>query len=373
MLTDKKKIDNLTNLYKASQGGILRSTHILFGRKGFFPAIMILKVKNMEGFRMQSKAEWLDILGVDETTLNSNSLNTSATYSLYKKKKKVGFREIYCINKNDPIYDLQNRIQNSFLANIYFPECVFGFIKGKSYLDYLAPHATIRPNRFFLRIDIKSFFDNIQIDNIKESLSYYFSEDIPDNVKEYILDTFIKITTCQDKFVQGAVTSPTISNLALRQMDIRIERYCNKLGVTYTRYADDLLFSSEKAFIHERRFINMIQKILYSKSFSINYSKLLKSKNEISINGYVVGTDLHLSRKKLCNLNKNIYDIRSKNFHGFANESVKNTVKNRLAGYRAYLIQINRYSNNKCISDKNGKKIEEIESLLLNKAIFPCA
>ncbi len=45
---------------------------------------------------------------------------------------------------------------------------------------------------------------------------------------------------------QGAPTSPTLSNLIAYRLDARLTRASHSIGLTYTRYADDLLFSDDR-------------------------------------------------------------------------------------------------------------------------------
>src|SRR4029077_10406034 len=44
---------------------------------------------------------------------------------------------------------------------------------------------------------------------------------------------------------QGACTSPALSNQVARRLDKRLGGLANKLGLAYTRYADDLTFSGD--------------------------------------------------------------------------------------------------------------------------------
>ena len=56
----------------------------------------------------------------------------------------------------------------------------------------------------------------------------------------------IKAYQCQGvgHLPQGAPTSPMLSNLVMRTFDVRVERYAVQRGLTYSRYADDLIFST---------------------------------------------------------------------------------------------------------------------------------
>ncbi len=76
---------------------------------------------------------------------------------------------------------------------------------------------------------------------------------------------------------QGAPTSPMLSNLVFQDIDEELHRYASEHGLVYTRYADDLTFStSDKKFSRERaiKVVNHIKKVLRSSNFSTNKSKL---------------------------------------------------------------------------------------------------
>ena len=207
-------------------------------------------------------------------------------------KKKNGNRELKCLKPGE-FKNIQINLKKNFLDTLPLPDCVYGFIKFSSYKQFLIPHIG---KEFFLRVDIKDFFHSINNRMIYESFKDYFRMNQSD--REEILDLFIDLVTLNGKLPQGAITSPAVSNIVFRSLDIRIKNYCNRLGITYTRYADDLLFSSSNSKLHEKFFIKKIYYIVNDKKFKINSSKLIKSKDEISLNGFVVGKHLRLSRKR---------------------------------------------------------------------------
>lgn len=319
----------------------------------------------MDGFRFNNKQDLFDLLQVDQETIEDAIKNKSKAYIKYAKKKKDGYRTIYSINQSHPIYLMQKRLKANFFNVILFPECVFGFIKNRSYYDFLKPHCSDK-EKYFLRLDISNFFDSMQISDFKDALNYYISknDDITSEDIIWIVDTICDITAFQEHFIQGAVTSPDISNIVFRSLDIRIERYCQKLNITYTRYADDLLFSSESDYIHKKMFLNRIKHIIKDKGFELNHNKTLKYRSEIALNGYVVGKDIRLSRSKLNSLNKIIFKMNSKSFKGFSTEWTQKLVRNKLAGYRAFLIQSIRYTDDNIITNKIQNKIIRIERLI---------
>jgi len=59
-----------------------------------------------------------------------------------------------------------------------------------------------------------------------------------------LLKRVINVCIYKDHTPQGFPTSPMLANLALRGLDIMMERHCNKHNIRYTRYADDLCFST---------------------------------------------------------------------------------------------------------------------------------
>ena len=70
--------------------------------------------------------------------------------------------------------------------------------------------------------------------------------------------------------VQGASTSPGLSNLVCNRLDKRLSSLANKHGVNYTRYADDITFSGTGCKLPS---VNLLKKIIKDEDFEINWSK----------------------------------------------------------------------------------------------------
>lgn len=261
-----------------------------------------------------SKYEFLlrRVLRVDESDLDKAVNGKEAAYEPFCIPKKQGERVIHGLTDNAEgkmLAALQRNLLRNFLQFQPLPSPVYGFVKGESYLSYLLPHTG---RRFFMRVDIRNFFDSITEKQVRDTLKEIVTD-------EEALETVYQLCTLEDRVPQGAVTSPAISNLVFARADQRILKYCQKVEVQkkakiqYTRYADDLLFSSDQFDFRENLFfLKMLIRILKDFRFSINRSKTIMTQNEISMNGYVIGKCIRLSRNKTENLRKILYCLRRK-------------------------------------------------------------
>ena len=289
-----------------------------------------------------------DILETTDDDIDNELKNIDKCYEKIKllKADKSTYRTIYQL-KDSWIATMQKRLLQKFFSNIYFPSNVFGFRRGCSYFDYLSYHKTVGDNTYFLRLDIKDFFDSIKKEHFEESINYYISEDCSNDEREKIIETLLKITTYNNHFVQGSITAPIISNLVFRPLDIRIEKYCFTMGIKYSRYADDMLFSSSSSFLHSDRFVRTIINILKDRDFYINYQKTLRQIGKLNINGYVIDDTIHLSRKKIKKINRILFIIEKKKSKVLLTKwgAPDYRILNYLSGYRSYLIHVMKYSD----------------------------
>src|SRR5205807_4648728 len=73
---------------------------------------------------------------------------------------------------------------------------------------------------------------------------------------------------------QGACTSPGLSNQVARRLDKRLGGLAAKLGLAYTRYADDLTFSGDAA-LNERvgYLMARVRHLAEEEGFAVNANK----------------------------------------------------------------------------------------------------
>lgn len=113
---------------------------------------------------------------------------------------------------------------------------------GVGLVKNVEPHIT---NRFLLKVDFKDFFPSI-----KASDFVAFADQL--GISSYDIPTLINILFKHDRSKRtmnlaiGAPSSPAISNLLLYPLDCALDEHCLTQGIKYTRYADDLSFSTNR-------------------------------------------------------------------------------------------------------------------------------
>lgn len=161
------------------------------------------------------------------------------------KKKSGGDRIIHA-----PTQGLKSilRALNFILQVIHRPHAAaMGFVQGKSIVDNARKHIG---HNYVYNMDLKDFFHSFDRNRVKLGFMYE-----PFNLRdEQEPLAFLLASLCTHPLEldgvmstvlpQGSPTSPTISNLLCVQLDRRLTGLANRFGVTYTRYADDLTFSS---------------------------------------------------------------------------------------------------------------------------------
>lgn len=114
-----------------------------------------------------------------------------------------------------------------------------GFRKGASILTNASVH---RGRRFVFNVDIKDFFDSINFGRVYG----FFLKNRDFALTETVAKVLAAISCHDGKLPQGSPCSPVISNLIGQILDIRLAQLARRYGCSYSRYADDLTFSTNE-------------------------------------------------------------------------------------------------------------------------------
>lgn len=179
----------------------------------------------------------------------------------------------------------QRDILDGILRHIPPHNAVHGFHPGRNIRSFAAPHVG---QPFCLRMDLLDFFPSVRRVRIAAIFRTAGYPDTTSQLLSHLTTTCTPRTvlnvqsltlTSRDVFSaphlpQGAPTSPYLANLAAYRLDCRLSGLARKFGATYTRYADDLLFSGgESLKADAKRFHIFALSIVLEEGFRINPRK----------------------------------------------------------------------------------------------------
>ena len=132
---------------------------------------------------------------------------------------------------------------------------------ARNIITNAAPHLY---KKYVLNLDLSEFYPSI-----KSSMVYEMFR--ANHFRDETASCLTLLTTYHKRLPTGASCSPVIANLVCVDMDKAIRTFCETHQMTYTRYVDDLTFSSDHKFSQNN--IVFIKSIIEQFGFSINKSK----------------------------------------------------------------------------------------------------
>ena len=285
------------------------------------------------------------------------------TYMLYVKKidyyydsfeipKKNGDVRLINAPKGD-LKELQRKLtdalwvaQKEFMKNE--KKCAnisHGFEKKKGIITNAKIH---RNKRFVLNLDFEDFFDSFHFGRVRG----YFVKNRNFQLPIEVATIIAQLTCYNGKLPQGAPSSPIVTNLICNILDIRLVKIAKKFKVDYTRYADDLTFSTNDKYFIENQvgFYKEIKKEVEGFGLAINDKKTRLSYKDSrqEVTGLIVNKKLSVKRE-YCKYTRTMADYLYK-YGEFKIDGVEGTIK-QLEGRFTYIDQLDHYNNK--LDDKN--------------------
>lgn len=154
---------------------------------------------------------------------------------------------------------IQSIIKNKILVSIKLPAVVHGGVKRCSNITNAKPH---QGNKYVFTTDLQEFYPNITSQRVYDTFCKFFSP--------HYSHWLTNLTTWKYELPQGTPTSTHIANLVFLETDLELIKLCNSNNVTYTRYVDDLTFSSQQDFKH---LLSNILEIVTTNNFKLSHRK----------------------------------------------------------------------------------------------------
>lgn len=165
-------------------------------------------------------------------------------YKVYTIKKRNSEETRLIAHPSKPVKALQRAFYSFFKEYIPVHECAYAYQVGKNIKMNAEMHAK---NDYLLKMDFKNFFLSIQPSHFIAVLNKHGIEISKQD--EFVLSNLFFWKSRTDSPLRlsiGAPSSPFISNAVMYFFDKELSVECEKLNITFTRYADDLTFSTNK-------------------------------------------------------------------------------------------------------------------------------
>lgn len=157
-----------------------------------------------------------------------------------------------------------------------------GFEIGQSTRSNALPHTGCN---VVLRLDIEDFFESV---SAKRVFGIFRSIGYPRGAAALLTN----LTTVRGFLPQGAPTSPKLANLACYRLDQRLAGLSGRRNVVFTRYADDMTFSSVVP-DRVRKIRRTAERIVKAEGFrpNVGKTKLTGPSGQRRVTGLVVRYD----------------------------------------------------------------------------------
>jgi RNA-directed DNA polymerase len=259
-------------------------------------------------------------------------------YAEFKLKKKSGAER----SIHSPVAGLKS-IQKTLsfvLQCVYEPHnATMGFVRDKSIVDNAKLHVG---NRYVYNIDLKDFFPSVdqarvwkcfqlkpfnlfgEITNISIGPKWVTEKrvgrkDIA-NILASLCCTEMEVERKNETgewekvkrnvLPQGAPTSPVITNIVCRRLDYLLSSVAKRFGLKYSRYADDITFSSmHNVYQPESEFLKELQRIITEQNFHIKESKTRLQKDGFrkEVTGLLVNEKANVKQRYIKQLRMWLY------------------------------------------------------------------
>lgn len=184
--------------------------------------------------------EWMSRgLQLPETTLQGISHRASHSYKTYLIKKRNGEPRVIH-HPSRKLKMVQRWLLRAIVEHWPVHEAAYAYRPRRGIKEHARLHAK---GTFLLRMDFQNFFPSL----LRRHLIAYLTgtREVP-RWTSADHEFFLDIVCRGDALTIGAPTSPSLSNALCFDLDRQLAAIAVDAGVTYSRYADDLFFSTEQ-------------------------------------------------------------------------------------------------------------------------------
>ncbi len=244
----------------------------------------------------------------------------------------------------------QGWILTTLLNRIAVHDAAMAFRPNRSILDNARRHTG---KAVVVRLDLKDFFPSIPMRRVRGLFeSFGYNEGVATLLALLTTESPRVAATLdgQKRFValgarslpQGACTSPALTNILCRRLDARLTGLAAAFGFTYTRYADDLVFSHAEHDAPVGPLLGLVRTVVADCGYVVNEDKtrVMRPQHRQAVTGVVVNETPHVSREDVRKFRAFLHHCETEGFAAVSERLGKNA-QLYAAGYLSFLHMVN--------------------------------
>jgi retron-type reverse transcriptase len=274
---------------------------------------------------LHAPADVAPALGLSIRQLRWLAFHTEvATRTHYVKfqvpKRSGGVRTLAAPHKTLKL--AQRWVLTTIVSKFPVTEAAHGFVPGRGIVSNASPHVG---KAVIVNMDLEDFFPSISFYRVRAVFERYGYSGGVSTVLALLCTecprmaitydgTAYEVATGPRALPQGAPTSPGLSNQVARKLDKRLLGLAAKLGLTYTRYADDLTFSGGPDVAERVGYLMArVRHIALEEGFRVNEkkSRVMRPSAAQTVTGVIVNDKPSIPRDELRRLRAILHRART--------------------------------------------------------------
>ncbi len=235
--------------------------------------------------------------GLGEAQILRLIVRSPHTYKVYTIPKKTGGERVIAQPAKETKY-LQRWLIANLFSELPIHDSAAAYKVRASIKKNAAAH---KENPYISKFDFTNFFPSIK----ESDLIAHITKHLGTGLCEEDIQHIARLCSFKDKGLKvrslsvGAPSSPLLSNSIMYEFDSMINSWCRSNGLAYTRYADDLTFSTKNkgiSFGIEAMICEVISSLAYPK-LTLNKKKTvhLSKKYQRRVTGIIINNEGQLS------------------------------------------------------------------------------
>lgn len=237
-------------------------------------------------------AAWRDLLRCSDAEINALAFWSQHRYKHYQiPKRSGGMRDIY--HPTPALKVVQRWIVANVIASLPVHDAVYSYRQGISIRDHIKLHQSAN---FVLRLDFENFFPSI---TERQVVGFIGAAALANRIPLHpsAVSLIGRVVCRREKGTSntalsiGAPSSPAISNAILYEFDCAAAELSTRLNCHYSRYADDLYFSTSQAGVLrtlEAEVEGLVGALLPNQALNRKKTAHLSRKSQIRVTGLVL-------------------------------------------------------------------------------------